>query len=394
MKILKNFYLHLFIYVTIQCLFFLRISDIEIVTKMLHLGTTIIFFLFLSQLDRRVFRVGIILSFIIVLFMYPIIEVYGDINYSFFSSLLYTNTSEVFSYVKIVPFKVYVYLLLYFAYTVYLLKLNYKPIPIKYISFILGGILLFFPIREVVIYDLRINFIDKYFNVQPIKRVVFAIKLFHIAREGYEEIMKNNKRPSDWRVENMDDVKLSKNFVIVIGESVRRDFLHSYGFNINNTPFLDSVPHIQFENYISVAPSTVMSLSRTLTLSSIDLKKQKFNNSIINLAKLIGYKTYWVSNQDILGRHDTPNSIIAHQSDEIKFLRTGKIGEKKYQDGEMLPYITDFIQRKTKDPKLIVVHMMGSHVYACDQTQDKYDEFIISKEISCYKKRKRKLDKY
>ena len=107
---------------------------------------------------------------------------------------------------------------------------------------------------------------------------------------------------------------------------------------------------------------------------------------------MIGYKTYWVSNQDILGRHDTPNSIIAHQSDEIKFLRTGKIGEKKYQDGEMLPYITDFIQRKTKDPKLIVVHMMGSHVYACDQTQDKYDEFIISKEISCYNKSIRNLD--
>ena len=391
MKILKNFYLHLFIYVTIQCLFFLRISDIEIVTNMLHLGTTIIFFLFLSQLDRRVFRVGIILSFIIVLFMYPIIEVYGDINYSFFSSLLY-NTSEVFSYVKIVPFKVYVYLLLYFAYTVYLLKLNYKPIPIKYISFILGGILLFFPIRKVVIYDLRINFIDKYFNVQPIKRVVFAIKLFHVAREGYEEIMESLKRPSDWRVENMDDVKLSKNFVIVIGESVRRDFLHSYGFNINNTPFLDAVSHIQFENYISVAPSTVMSLSRTLTLSSIDLKKQKFNNSIINLAKLIGYKTYWVSNQDVLGWDETPNSVIAYQSDEIKFLRTGKIGEKKYQDGEMLPYITDFIQRKTKNPKLIVVHMMGSHVYACDQTQNKYDEFIISKEISCYNKSIRNLD--
>ena len=392
MKILKNFYLHLFIYVTIQCLFFLRISDIEIVTNMLHLGTTIIFFLFLSQLDRRVFRVGIILSFIIVLFMYPIIEVYGDINYSFFSSLLYTNTSEVFSYVKIVPFKVYVYLLLYFAYTVYLLKLNYKPIPIKYISFILGGILLFFPIRKVVIYDLRINFIDKYFNVQPIKRVVFAIKLFHVAREGYEEIMESLKRPSDWRVENMDDVKLSKNFVIVIGESVRRDFLHSYGFNINNTPFLDAVSHIQFENYISVAPSTVMFLSRTLTLSSIDLKKQKFNNSIINLAKLIGYKTYWVSNQDVLGWDETPNSVIAYQSDEIKFLRTGKIGEKKYQDGEMLPYITDFIQRKTKNPKLIVVHMMGSHVYACDQTQNKYDEFIISKEISCYNKSIRNLD--
>ena len=148
MKVLKNFYLHLFIYVTIQCLFFLRISDIEIVTKMLHLGMTIIFFLFLSQLDRRVFRVGIILSFIIVLFMYPIIEVYGDINYSFFSSLLYTNTSEVFSYVKIVPLEVYVYLFLYFVYTVFLLKLNYKPIPVKYIPFIMGVVLLFFANRK------------------------------------------------------------------------------------------------------------------------------------------------------------------------------------------------------------------------------------------------------
>ena len=392
MKVLKNFYLHLFIYVTIQCLFFLRISDIEIVTKMLHLGMTIIFFLFLSQLDRRVFRVGIILSFIIVLFMYPIIEVYGDINYSFFSSLLYTNTSEMFSYVKIVPLEVYVYLFLYFVYTVFLLKLNYKPIPVKYIPFIMGVVLLFLPIGKVVSYGVRIDHVDKYFNVQPIKRVVFAIKLFHVVRNEHEEVMESHKRPSDWIVENIDDVKLSKNFVIVIGESVRRDFLHSYGFNISNTPFLDSVPHIQFENYISVAPSTVMSLSRTLTLSSIDLKEYKLNNSIINLSKLIGYETYWVSNQDILGWHDTPNSIIAHQSDEIKFLKTGKFGERNHQDEEMLPYIADFIQRKTEEPKLIVVHMAGSHPYACDQTQDKYDEFILSKDISCYNKSIRNLD--
>lgn len=292
MKILKNFYLHLFIYVTIQCLFFLRISDIEIVTKMLQLGMTIIFFLFLSQIDRRVFRVGIILSSVIVLFMYPIIEVYGDISYSFFSSLLYTNTSEVFSYVKIVPLEIYVYLLLYFVYTVFLLKLNYKPIPIKYVSFIMGGMLLFLPIKKVISYGVRIDHMDKYFTVQPIKRVVFTIKLFNIVRNEHEEVMESHKRPSDWIVENIDDVKLSKNFVIVIGESVRRDFLHNYGFNINNTPFLDSVPHIQFENYISIAPSTVVSLSRTLTLSSVDLKEYKLNNSIINLSKLIGYKTY------------------------------------------------------------------------------------------------------
>ena len=63
-------------------------------------------------------------------------------------------------------------------------------------------------------------------------------------------------------------------------------------------------------------------------------------------------------------------------------------------DTEMLPFITDAISKKSSKPKLIVIHMQGSHPYACDRTENKYDEFILSEEISCYNKSIKNTDSF
>ena len=42
------------------------------------------------------------------------------------------------------------------------------------------------------------------------------------------------------------------------------------------------------------------------------------------------------------------------------------------------------LETERTQPQLIVLHLMGSHPQACDRTQGKYQEFVQSKETSCY----------
>lgn len=49
-----------------------------------------------------------------------------------------------------------------------------------------------------------------------------------------------------------------------------------------------------------------------------------------------------------------------------------------------MPYISTAIKQQIKGKKLIVIHLIGSHTPACERTKDKYDDFYLSKRVSCY----------
>ncbi|MDO4763724.1 MAG: phosphoethanolamine transferase [Flavobacteriaceae bacterium] len=392
MKILKNFYLQLLIYSFVLSAFFV-VPQAELSSRFLYSITLFLFFLIVSQIHKKLLWAGVLYSLVVAVLMFPTLVIYGEPNYSFWTSVFYTDYNETISYAKVVPLEAYIGLLGLIIYTFYFLKLNYSKLSIKYLVPILSAVLLVLPVKKVIDYGFRWNELDKYFNIQPIKRTIAFVGSMYYINNQQKEIIKIAKKPSTWVVENIDEVELKKNFVIVVGESVRRDFLHNYGFGIENTPFIDRTPKIQFDNYISVGPLTVVSLTRTLALSDENLQRYELNNSIVNLAKKIGYETFWISNQGIVGEHNSPISIIAQQSDNLYFLRKGDgdVGLNHY-DEEMLPLVDDIIKKKKQKPKLIVLHMAGSHAFVCDRTKGKYDEFLKSKDISCYNKSIRNLD--
>ncbi len=66
---------------------------------------------------------------------------------------------------------------------------------------------------------------------------------------------------------------------------------------------------------------------------------------------------------------------------------------KANSDGNMIPYYEKILGENEKH-KLIILHMIGSHPSACDKTGGEYDEFIVSKEISCYNKTIKNLDDF
>ncbi|HAP0140602.1 TPA: phosphoethanolamine transferase [Escherichia coli] len=166
-------------------------------------------------------------------------------------------------------------------------------------------------------------------------------------------------------------------YIMVIGESVRRDHMNEYGFPIQDTPFLSSVNGMFFDNWVSAGPSTVPSLTNSL------LKNHEYNNSVIHLAQKAGFFTYWLSNQGTIGAADSPVSAIGKQADYSLFLKQGDYADNyALPDSELIPEVTKALSRPGK--KLIIVHLIGSHPDFCARTNNHYDDWYVNRKLSCY----------
>lgn len=65
-----------------------------------------------------------------------------------------------------------------------------------------------------------------------------------------------------------------------------------------------------------------------LTIPDKDKWKPRYDRSIIDLARSAGIKTYWLSNQGMVGKFDTPVSAIGRKADKAIFLNKGDYSEK------------------------------------------------------------------
>lgn len=316
------------------------------------------------------------------MFVYPVHSVYGDLDLSYLNSVYFTTYEESKSYMKIISFKTWGLLLIFLFFCIWLIKQHFYTKKNVIIPIILFIFLIIFPIKKYIQNPKRK--LDDYANNIVLKKLIFITNGFYTVKKENDFIQKELKRKDTWTI--TENNRKKQNIVIVIGESVRKDILHSYGFPIKNTEFIENSPHITFQNYTSSGWTTVYSLKRTLALSN-NVLNYELNNDIISLAKKAGYKTYWISNQNSIGKYDSPISLIGKKSDYSKFY------DGKIKDIEILKDLNEIINDdKNQNPKLIILHMMGSHPRVSDRTEDKYDEYIISKDVSCYNKTIKNLD--
>jgi heptose-I-phosphate ethanolaminephosphotransferase len=120
---------------------------------------------------------------------------------------------------------------------------------------------------------------------------------------------------------------------------------------------LDSL--LIFRNVISSATQTRESIIRILTTANIENEKAFFNTgSIITLARDLGYKTYWISNQMMYGISDTETTVLAKDCDKQWFINTD--WNTNSLDENILPVFNDLLNKKDKK-KFIVLHLLGNH---------------------------------
>ena len=172
------------------------------------------------------------------------------------------------------------------------------------------------------------------------------------------------------------------NYVLVIGESVRKDYMSAYGFPVENSSFLKSAKGTLIDGYTATAPNTTTALLRMFL-------KQKdgefaYADNLISLAKAAGFGTYWISNQGSVGEWDTPIAKIASLCDHKVFTKKGDYSSMNIYDTALLPVLQRFLAKKSTQPRLFVVHIMGSHTYFPERLEHAIHYDYYNRNFSAY----------
>ncbi|WP_066113170.1 phosphoethanolamine transferase [Gallibacterium salpingitidis] len=307
----------------------------------------------------------------------PVGLMFGEPNYQYLASVLATNVAEGVEFLQQIPLKYYamavaiIPLLLLFRYLSQRFQLKF------YRNKTLLCLILFFALV----------------NQTPF---AFFRTFFIAANQVKDELFKLNQ----FQVENeWGPAKFSgkyKNYVLVIGESARRDYLHAYGYPIENTSFIEKTNGILVDGLESAGSNTIASLRLMLTKPDTKRWAPNYSLSLIDLIKAAEVRTYWISNQGFFGEFDTPVTAIADLNDEKYFIANNDSIRNNSSDFQLLEPFKQVLQQQTDQAKFIVLHLYGSHPKACDRIRD-YKNIAPVKNrkyhyLSCYVSSIKKTD--
>ncbi|MDR1450849.1 MAG: phosphoethanolamine transferase [Helicobacteraceae bacterium] len=333
----------------------------------------------------KIVAIAIFIVFVVPLFYLPAGFEYGAPTSGYIAAVFETNPNETAEFLSILPIRNFFYpaaLLAVLAYALFWRRLYPPPPPpngqvsghAKTAALIVIIITLFFssiPYRFYrAIYKSYVAYADLIAKAEatPIKK--------------YEIIKRADAANKDIRI-------------VVIGESVRKDYLSVYGYPHQTTPFLDNANGVFIDKMIAAGPSTMASLSRMLTAK--ENGQIDWSRTIVTLGSQIGYETYWISNSGFAGKTATAVSLIASRSDRSIFLNTaGSVNSGAVDDFAALGKFDEILQTPAQTPKLVFIHMAGSHSEACNRLYGFPNRFNLpyGEEHNCYLATIDKLDSF
>jgi heptose-I-phosphate ethanolaminephosphotransferase len=143
-------------------------------------------------------------------------------------------------------------------------------------------------------------------------------------------------------------------FVLVVGESARRDHWGLYGYFRNTTPRLAAESNlVLFSNAVTQAALTQISVPLLITRSTIDRMDQR-ESSVVALFEEIGFTTHWFSTQ----QRDQYTGAINRYSSEARDVR--------FLDRQYDLVLLDLLRRAAPSTELngkhfFLLHTQGSH---------------------------------
>ncbi len=365
--------------------------------KAIHyaIASTYIFYYLVYAINRKLFFWVVGFITITLALYYPVDLRYGSLNSGIVAAFIETNIDESLSFIQqlkisdaLMPF-----LFVFSAYILFRLEKYNKPsadnktILHSILFLVLLFSVLYLPTKVYVhqqensieetswtLSDTPVNFISFYTNIYQ------SITDYYSEKKELENL--TNAVPP-WQVSSVQ--AKYKNYVLIIGESARRDWVSTYGFNLPTTPFLDKTNGYINSGYISAAPATYHSLLYSLYFKDQKHKKVNYAYNIITLAKAAQFKTIWLSNQGSMGKFDTIASRIGASADVHLFTKKGAFNTSYIDDDKLLEMLTEQMsQTATDGNRLFVLHLMGSHAKFCDRVNDKITLDFINKSLSCY----------
>jgi glucan phosphoethanolaminetransferase (alkaline phosphatase superfamily) len=333
----------------------------------------------------RYFRsaaIAVFIAFIIPLLYMPVGLEYGSPKSGYIAAVFETNPNEATEFLSIIPIQNFVYavvLAVLLAFALFFERSRVTP-PL--------------PSKQAKIIALVLIIILLFFGSIPYRfyRVIYKSYTVYAAL-----IAKAQATPiNDFEIIKFPDEADKDIRIIVIGESVRKDYLSVYGYPLQTTPFLDGANGVFIDAMITVAPTTAAALLPMFTAKDAS-GKIDWSRTIITLGAQMGYKTYWLSNSGFAGKASSSVSLIALRSNRLVFLNGGEsVYSGVLDDLEFLKTFDKILSDDLKYPKLIFIHMAGSHSPACNRLNGFINRFDLSygKEHNCYLASIEKLDSF
>lgn len=306
-------------------------------------------------------------------------------------NILNTNTNESLEFLSTIPLKIYIFVLVEILISVFLniyvykfdskdnlsnsKELKNKKLVINCVVFVLA----FF----VTVQGMWVGYRTKWANPMLYsKSSVFQFMGNYFECKKGLKLFENIKDPSTWTIEDVSPKY--KNYIVIIGESLSKDYMHLYGYPISssNTPFLDTISANISTNYHNFAPYTMPSLTSFFILNGHSTPQ--YNNNIVSLANKSGFKTYWLSNQEGNIGTSAPFSACLGKVAKISYFLDGKSDgiTTKHKDSEILPFFENYyLNDKSDSVRIFFLHTIGSHTSFDRRLEkplhiDKYNKYI------------------
>jgi glucan phosphoethanolaminetransferase (alkaline phosphatase superfamily) len=255
---------------------------------------------------------------------------------------LYEKVEYLNSFINYQDFIIIAYsvLIIFILKKIFLSTNNFKII--KLIS-----ILIFIILFNILVHKKPLSLVKSYINIY--KDFYFNNKL----------ITKRNIYLENLVREDIDYSNSKYNKIIIIqGESVNKHFIDK-----NSSPFISKLLETN-SSYIFdiISGSNQTRYSIPMIFTKADVFNWKYNfihsTSIITDFKDNGYKTYWISNQGHVGKHDDWISNIANEADIRIFFNKGNYTEAK-SDNIIIKYLNNIETDKRNE--MYIFHLIGSH---------------------------------
>jgi glucan phosphoethanolaminetransferase (alkaline phosphatase superfamily) len=297
------------------------------------------------------------------------------LNFDILVIVYNTNFNEAFELIKsYLPYLI-VFIIAYCFLYYYLITYLKNEVPYasalktSIISMMVFLIITSFTTRgNAYVAQLKNNFIAPY----PQSLIYAVIKLNKkiLLLKNEENLVKDFKFNTK-QIKPISDKQIQ---VLVIGESARVKNWQLFGYARENSPNLMKIDSeiIKFKNTTSSGYITALAVPLLLSRATADNFEIHYREkSIISAFKEVGFKTYWLSNQDDFD----DIGLSAKEADEQTYLPSNyTFGSHVNFDMELIPFFQK-IMKKNDQKVLIVLHTLGSHYNYAARYPDEYDKF-------------------
>ncbi|OCG25375.1 hypothetical protein A9G22_00695 [Gilliamella sp. App2-1] len=324
----------------------------------------------------------------------PVGFYYGSPNVAVISAVAETDFDEMTEFCSQLPIYFYfIPLLLILFFIILFKKFPFPKISNRYLIIFVLGLCCYKPIKIIAQYQPN-NFSSIIYSF--LSNIKYPILEFCIGFYESGKLYITEKQQQLKQIEQTNSIPIisvnpkHKTYVIIIGESVRKDYMSAYGFKYDNTPFARTQASVIWDGLIAPAPNTQSSIPHLISQSIFSNDKEvsaQLNNNIVSIANDAEFETYWLSNQGKLGTIEITVPRIAAYAKHSFYTKKGEYNGKSSKgkhDTLLLPELDNILLKGDNKPKLIVMHLIGSHSNFCKRLEFKVQFDLNNKNISCY----------